>query len=278
MPSDHFYFPPFHPNCRCTVEAVKDISAFAETGELENYRYDPLMSGNFQSFDDIIFQNAAELAAYLESQEKMKLVSNLVQTKLPQLATLDLGETDLEFSMEIQKTLAQSVDSIEKITSGIVDNWLGDLSSITLEKGSKENGTTNALAWAATDGTSITFNSKYFKTIDTLTKHVEKNVKNGNFITPGDDHPLLYVISHEMAHILYEKLPKSVKDAINVFIKANSSPYFPIKHTYSKVAAQNTSEFFAELLAKAVVTDNLPYMYSNSAADEIKSIFESAKK
>ena len=222
---DVFYFPPFHPGCRCTVVAVMSEDAPVTTP------YSPEDS-NYMPMNGII---------YTESTLPFAINSQNVTVSLDDIGT-DNAATVLTELQGIDSLCAQNLTNL--VGSGI----LSRMKTVSAEVGTAENGLLHSLAWSYDNGSGIVVNTTYFSDMKKLEQIVLTNADNGTFAKVGVLNPVRYVLSHEYGHQIYAGLSSKQKRVLNdLFAKMQDSGM-------SVVAAQSANEAFAEAFAEYGVT------------------------
>ena len=238
MPEDAtFYFPPFHPGCRCTVVAIKNIQEYPETGELVSYTPE---SESYVIGDNYAILTA-EQAKELEMKEKIK--AGLWQT------AADLPDG---MGASINQYFQDCMAALDDVVPGASSFVKNNNPVLTVDVGSPENGTENSLAWAFQDGSGIVFNAKYFSSFEKLKKTVEEHVAAGDYIAAAVQDPVKYVLAHEFGHLVFANITEDAKAdnewGFDLMKGLHNNPEAEV----SLVATQNMDELFAEGFAKMV--------------------------
>ncbi len=240
MPAEKFYFPPFHPGCRCTVVAIRNVNAYVqqeiEGGEaapeahnlldlsktIDTYGVDdgkliPAMPTTMRPTDFLAFDSLAEATDYYASH-------------VPGLE-LEIGGVEESVALEALNQFERL-----RLTHPAI---AGRLESIAFEAGTVEEGTLNSLAWASNDGSRLVLNSKYFRNPDSLKEVFERNIAEGVFVSTAAS-PIAQTVTHEAGHLLYASLSAEQKAALQALFERGAGSRF------SLVAAQDANEMFAE--------------------------------
>ncbi len=238
---DAFFFPPFHPNCRCTVVAVgidgKDLPEGMENYATESSTSFYDVDENFQiiprrnisRIDQITSREDAE--TYFEHHHHINF---------------DFGSTDVsdwqEFVQPYDKALSDVYDLVGS-------EFFNNLSKISIEEA--EESLRYAIGWAGETGKKISLNQKYLE-FDNLFSVMSKNVKNGSYSKLVQNGFEQYPLAHELGHAAYASLSTEQKEKISELFYSELN----VKNPISKVAAQNPNEFFAEYIGIFSIPNN----------------------
>lgn len=237
-----FYFPPFHPNCRCTVIAIRNIQEYARqrfvSGRPESIVDDNVYSSldvsRFEGLPVSVPESSsaippAPLPVYV-GFGSLEQIKSYYASILPNLK-LDMANMPVPVIIDIMEQFEElRLDNPE---------LAGNLEEIVLEKGRTSNGTKNALSWATDDGTSIVLNSDYWKTEENIKQIVDECKSIGVFVNvPSSE--VKQVMTHEIGHVLYSQLSSDQRrDLAKLFRTLTPGEL-------SLVAEQDANEMFAE--------------------------------
>lgn len=247
-PANVFYFPPFHPNCRCTVVAVtasgERIESPAEDGIPRYVMADGLVHVRGSIPFDLLYPD-------------MRV----------SLAELDPGAVGL-----VTRELAE-IDSIFVATAPDIagEGLLRRLSSLSAEAGTEENGCLKALAWSYDNGSGIVLNTRYFSDPEKIDRVVARNASRNIFLAESVENPLRYVLAHEYGHQVFARLPDHARKTLEDVFSAMSDA---APDDISAVAAQNVLEAFAESFACYILHNGA---FPASASPWLRKLFAGAQ-
>ena len=249
MPAiEHFYFPPFHPGCRCTVVAVRDLKAY-ERQEIAGQGpgeedFVPIIPESSRAIDVYGVGNGGELvrADQLTTKpsdflgfDSVGAAEEYLVSRLPGLR-LELKDIGDDIALK-------ALNQFERLRLEYPALAIS-LESIAFEEGTSEAGTLNALGWTQDDGSRLVFNTRYFRDYEALKKRVTVNIEEGVFVGAAAA-SVEQIVTHEAGHLLYAALSGEQKAALEeLFAKGAASDL-------SLVAQQDASEMFAEAFTAA---------------------------
>ena len=258
MPEAPFYFPPFHPGCRCTVVAVK--SSDGSNADMSSYSAE-VFDRHYGVGDDLSIVSVPKNWNDVKSLDQAKL---LMKNTMPD-KSFDLADIDAD----IAALPLLALDNASKLISKYPEacpNGLKSLKFMAVDEGSEALGTTNSLAWSLEDGSGIVLNKKYWSSAKVLEDTIEDGIDAGTFHVCGTVNPAQYVVSHEIGHAVYSNLSQEIKERIQAVFKS----YKAYEQPFSRVSCQNANEFFAEVFAHLSLGDGA----SSKAEEAIKQILE----
>ncbi len=238
MAAEHFYFPPFHPSCRCTVVAIRDIQAYVaehaseESPEAENLEavYSGLEPQSFSMDQDgQLIQSPASLPQFTGFASVPSAMEHYQQV-MPQIL-IDLDDLEEDQSLAV-------LDQFEHLRQKF-PAAAAMLLTIGIRQGKKGAGTLNALSWVTDDGSALVLNKRFWQDAEKLAEVVHENRKHGVFSRTKAS-PESHIVTHEYGHFLYSALGDSQRRAVlDLFSRYGGKGL-------SLVAAQDASEMFAE--------------------------------
>ena len=227
MPAEKFYFPPFHPGCRCTVVAIRDVNAYVQQ-EIEGA--EPAVAHNLPDLSKTIDAYGVDADGRLVRTapatmapsnflgfESVEAAEEYYASRLPGLR-LEFGGADTDTALAVLNQFERLRLEHPAIASR--------LESIAFEAGTAEQGTLNALSWAYDDGSRLVFNTKYFRNYEALKDVFERNLAEGVFVSTAAS-PIAQTVTHEAAHLLYASLSAEQKAALEKIFEGN---IFPVQY------------------------------------------------
>lgn len=236
-----FFFPPFHPNCRCTVVAVgKDGEDLPEG--VENYATES--SSTWYDVDDgfqIIPRRNVTHLEQIDSQDTAEIYFDHQHG-----IHVDFGSvkpTDWKaFAADYDKALSDVYDLVGK------EN-LSSLESISIAE--TEEHLKYAVGWTTESGRKIVLNQAYVEDKQ-LSKAIQSNIENGVYSELASTAKRQYVLAHELGHVAYANLSEKQRNSLAVLFNSSLNADHPI----SRVATQSPNEFFAEYVGLFANPDN----------------------
>lgn len=239
----HFYFPPFHPSCRCTVVAIRDFKAY-ERQEIDG------QSASNEGILPALPESSRDIGAYGVDDD-----GSLLSISKPALSAVDFtGFESLPAAMEYYTSILPALKfELSAVESKVALEALNQFERLRLEYpelssrleliafavGIAGEGTQNALGWTQDDGSKLVLNSRYFRDYEGLKKRVKANIEEGVFVAVAAA-SVEQIVTHEVGHLLYAALSGEQKALLEeLFAKGVASDL-------SLVAQQDASEMFAE--------------------------------
>ena len=243
LATEHFYFPPFHPNCRCTVVAVRDLNAYTrqEYGDGD----DDLPAHSLEDLDisrTVGNYGVAQDGQLVQGPPVTESPTNFLGFDSEDAArsyyASRLPALELELAGVEESTALEVLNQFERLRLEYpeIGRWL---ERISFEEGTAEAGTLNALSWAYDDGSRLVFNTRYFGNRDKLREVVERNIAEGVFVR-ANAAPVAHAVTHEVGHLLYTSLSVEQKAVLAAIFESGAGGRL------SLVARQDVHEMFAE--------------------------------
>lgn len=229
-----FFFPPFHPNCRCTVVAV-DLDKEDLPVNVQDYATES--STSYYDVDDnyqIIPRRNVVSVEQIESGEDAQ-----IYFRRNHGIDFDFGD----FSPTNWQDFASEYDGCLKDLYDLVGKeCFASLKKVCFKD--PEEVLLKAIGWTLESGSRICMNKNYLP-FDRLSEVVADNVSLGVFNRLALGNISHYVFGHELGHVAYASLREEQRDRLAVLFHSRLNRDNPI----SRVATQNPNEFFAEYLS-----------------------------
>ena len=225
IPTDEkaFFFPPFHPNCRCTVVAV------GKDGEDLQQNFASESSTTWYDVGDDFQIRPRRNVTQIDSQDTAGIYFDR-QHRI----NIDFGGiTDWkEVAADYDKALSGVYDLVGK-------EYLNTLESISFTEA--DDNLKYTVGWATESGGKIVLNKAYISDAR-LEKVVQSNIESAVYSELAATASRQYVLAHELGHVVYANLSAEQREGIAILFNTRLNTDHPI----SRVATQSPNEFFAE--------------------------------
>lgn len=245
MADEIFFFPPFHPSCRCALVAIKDIKAYAMEQSSPNNTDQHIDADAFNDVNYQYLNMETGKIAYkpMPPHHGFKSVDEIQRFYRKNMPNLDLsGFINGDVS---DATIISAMDSFEKLRRKFAASSY-DLKGITLTEGNEEQGTANSIAWYDHFAKTLHLNKSFWSknNIGKLEDAIYGNMEQG-FQVKSSATAINYTIYHEFGHMLYYSLSENNKKELSKIF--NEFDKKQLSQDISEYSTKNKYEFFAEI-------------------------------
>lgn len=262
-----FYFPPFHPNCRCTVAAVKDIEAYAQSVAEDR----PELLKPYDTSDALPLKDrfALDLSPGKKNIPDPPRDFNEFSTIEDAKSYFSTYFPDMKIDLSgvADKSGARALSQLERLRRVYPELITGDLivnTEAALPEFMQEE-IVESLAWTWQLDNSLGLNTKFFGDDDALRIAVKRLKKIGHAIETSAG-VAEQIVTHEVGHLAYNALNSELTDRIDELFDSYEGV---LARKVSGYAATEPKEFAAESFAKLYLTNS-----TNSVLKKMRAIFE----